>query len=204
MSRPAILAALLALLVHSAAAQAVGPKLIIGGANFQPYPLAVAPFQPAPGGAEQTTEIYQTLIDDLAISGLFDPNVLNPKGYLADPREPMTVDGHPLPALDRRGSRGAREGPGEPGRRRRGRRVQALRRAGPPGAAPQDLQGRAGARATASPTASPTTWCSSSPRRRGRSSPRSSSSRTPAGRPSSSSFPTGTAATRGRSPRAAI
>jgi TolB protein len=74
-------------------AQAVGPKLIIGGANFQPYPLAVSPFQPAPGGAAETTEIYQTLIDDLAISGLFDPNVLNPKGYLADPHEPMTADG---------------------------------------------------------------------------------------------------------------
>ncbi len=87
------LALLMALLGCSELAQAVGPKLIIGGANFQPYPLAVAPFQPAPGGAEATSEIYQTLIDDLAISGLFDPNVLNPKGYLADPHEPMAVDG---------------------------------------------------------------------------------------------------------------
>jgi TolB protein len=94
MSRPALRVPLLmALLSCSALARAVGPKLIIGGANFQPYPLAVAPFQPAPGGGEATAEIYQTLIDDLAISGLFDPNVLNPKGYLADPHEPMTVDG---------------------------------------------------------------------------------------------------------------
>jgi TolB protein len=79
----------LALLV-SAPAFADPPKLIIGGANFQPYPLAVAPF-PGAGGA--AAEIYQTLTDDLAISGLFDPNVLNPKGYLADPNEPMTVEG---------------------------------------------------------------------------------------------------------------
>jgi TolB protein len=84
---------LVALLGCPALAQAVGPKLIIGGANFQPFPLAVAPFQPTPGGGEASAEIYRTLLDDLSISGLFDPNVLNPKGYLADPREPMTVDG---------------------------------------------------------------------------------------------------------------
>ncbi len=69
------------------------PKLVISGANFQPYPLAVAPLSPLPGAGEAATEIYQTLANDLAVSGLFDPNVLDPKGYLADPHEPMTVDG---------------------------------------------------------------------------------------------------------------
>ena len=66
-------------------ARAAPPKLIIAGANFQPYPLAVAPFS---GGGE---EIYQTLVDDLTDSGLFSPQVLNPKGYLADPSEGFTV-----------------------------------------------------------------------------------------------------------------
>lgn len=77
-----------AILTSSAAAHAAPPKLIIGGANFQPYPLAVAPF-----AGDAPADVYQTLTADLAISGLFDPNVLNPKGYLADPQEPMTVDG---------------------------------------------------------------------------------------------------------------
>ncbi|MHB8416774.1 MAG: Tol-Pal system beta propeller repeat protein TolB [Myxococcales bacterium] len=74
----------------AARASAAPPKLIIGGANFQPYPLAVAPFA---GTSDPGREIYETLTADLAVSGLFDPNVLNPKGYLADPSEPMTVAG---------------------------------------------------------------------------------------------------------------
>ncbi len=69
------------------------PKLIIGGASFQPYPLAVAPFAAQGGAGEAAAELWRTLTDDLAASGLFDPNVLNPKGYLADPHEPMTADG---------------------------------------------------------------------------------------------------------------
>jgi TolB protein len=81
-------AALLALAASTA--QAAPPKLIIGGANFQPYPLAVAP---PLGAGSVSIEIYQTLGADLAISGLFDPNVLNPKGYLADPTESMDVAG---------------------------------------------------------------------------------------------------------------
>ncbi|MHB1845630.1 MAG: Tol-Pal system beta propeller repeat protein TolB [Deltaproteobacteria bacterium] len=73
-------------------AQAPPPKLIIGGASFQPYPLAVAPFTSAGEAGDVASEIYGTLKDDLAVSGLFDPQVLNPKGYLADPLEGMTAE----------------------------------------------------------------------------------------------------------------
>ncbi len=73
-----------ALLASSATAWATPPKLVIAGANFQPYPLAVAPFT----GSQ---ELYLTLIDDLSASGLFSPQVLNPKGYLADSAEGFTA-----------------------------------------------------------------------------------------------------------------
>ena len=66
------------------------PKLVISGANFQPYPLAVAPFEAATGRAE-SQELYQTLVNDLSASGLFSKAVLNPKGYLADSHEGFTV-----------------------------------------------------------------------------------------------------------------
>lgn len=70
-------------------AQAAPPKLVIAGANFQPYPLAVSAFE-AQTGRGEAQELYQTLVDDLAASGLFSPAVLNPKGYLADPHEGFT------------------------------------------------------------------------------------------------------------------
>ncbi len=67
------------------------PKLIIGGASFQPYPLALAPLGGTGAAAAAAAELYATLKDDLAISGLFDPQLLDPKGYLADPHEGMTA-----------------------------------------------------------------------------------------------------------------
>jgi TolB protein len=79
-----------------ATARADAPRLIIGGANFQPFPLAVAPFAPPEGGPLADTasvEVYKTLIADLTDSGLFAPAVMDPKGYLANPREPMTAAG---------------------------------------------------------------------------------------------------------------
>jgi TolB protein len=82
--------------LHAARARADGPKLIIGGANFQPFPLAVAPFAAPEGGPPAdvaSEEIYKTLVADLTDSGLFAPAVLNPKGYLASPGEPMTAAG---------------------------------------------------------------------------------------------------------------
>ena len=76
---------LLTCLVSAAGVARAGtPRLIISGANFQPYPLAVAPLEGPPALA---TELTQTLVDDLAASGLFAPAVLNPKGYLADKSE---------------------------------------------------------------------------------------------------------------------
>jgi TolB protein len=91
---PARAVLLCALGLAAARSNADAPKLIIGGANFQPFPLAVAPFLPPQGGppAEAAAgEIYQTLVADLTDSGLFDPAVLNPKGYLADGHEPMSA-----------------------------------------------------------------------------------------------------------------
>ena len=82
------------LALSAATARAVPPKLIIGGASFQPYPLAVAPLLPPQGEVgSASSEVKETLTQDLAISGLFDPQVLDPKGYLADPHEPMTLAG---------------------------------------------------------------------------------------------------------------
>jgi TolB protein len=79
----------LALLVGaSGAARAATPRLIISGANFQPYPLAVAPIE---GTSSLANEITQTLVDDLTASGLFAPAVLNAKGYLADKSEGFTA-----------------------------------------------------------------------------------------------------------------
>jgi TolB protein len=69
-------------------ATAAAPRLIISGANFQPYPLAVAPLEGAP---TLSGELTQTLVDDLAASGLFAPAVLNSKGYLADKSEGFTA-----------------------------------------------------------------------------------------------------------------
>src|SRR5581483_9165864 len=87
----ASLPALIGLALFGApAALAAAPKLVISGANFQPYPLAVAPFE-ASNGRGETQELFQTLVDDLSASGLFSKTVLNPKGYLADPHEGFTV-----------------------------------------------------------------------------------------------------------------
>jgi TolB protein len=84
----AMAAALVA--VFAVPARATPPKLVISGANFQPYPLAVSPFDAATGKSE-SQELYATLVDDLSASGLFSKPVLNPKGYLADPHEGFTA-----------------------------------------------------------------------------------------------------------------
>jgi len=84
------MAAVVAAVAVARPALATPPKLVIAGANFQPYPLAVAPFEAASGRGE-SQELFQTLVDDLSASGLFSKAVLNPKGYLADPHEGFTV-----------------------------------------------------------------------------------------------------------------
>jgi TolB protein len=60
------------------------PTLVIGSPAFQPLPIAVAGFgaEGDPRAALETTEVVR---GDLTLSGLFD--VLDPKGFLADPAE---------------------------------------------------------------------------------------------------------------------
>lgn len=57
--------------------------LDVGSPNFQPVPIAVADFQGE--GEARGAEIAAVVRFDLALSGLFD--VLDPKGFLADPAE---------------------------------------------------------------------------------------------------------------------
>jgi len=58
----------------------------VGSPNFQPLPIAVAPF--APAGDAVAREAWETVRGDLVLSGLF--KVLDPKGFLADPTEGLT------------------------------------------------------------------------------------------------------------------
>ena len=90
-------------------ARAAPPKLVIAGANFQPYPLAVAPFE-ATSGRGESQELFQTLVDDLSASGLFSRAVLNPKGYLADPHEGFTVASIKFPRWSDVGAEGLVKG----------------------------------------------------------------------------------------------
>ncbi len=79
----ALVLALAALAAPSALAQE-RPTLIIGSPSFQPLPMAVADFLPD-GDARAAQEATDVVRGDLALSGLFD--VLDPKGFLADPSE---------------------------------------------------------------------------------------------------------------------
>ena len=59
----------------------------VGSPDFQPLPIAVAPF--APAGDPVAREAWETVRGDLDLSGLF--KVLDPKGFLADPNEGITA-----------------------------------------------------------------------------------------------------------------
>lgn len=74
-----------------ALALAQQPTLEITGATFRPYPIAIA--APLASGDEVAPgeEIHDALTFDLEVSGLFD--VVPRKAFLADPREPATVEG---------------------------------------------------------------------------------------------------------------
>lgn len=83
------LAVALALLSAIAAAPAAAtaqarPTLVIGSPSFQPLPIAVADFA-AEGDPRTGKDVADVVRGDLALSGLFD--VLDPKGFLADPGE---------------------------------------------------------------------------------------------------------------------
>jgi TolB protein len=80
----------LALLVTPALALAQRTYIEVGSPNFQPLPIAAAPFTYEPGAQGEAAEIGQVLRNDLTLSGLF--NVLDPKGFLADPGEGLTAN----------------------------------------------------------------------------------------------------------------
>jgi TolB protein len=85
----AAVAALLCLPAARAATAADRPPLLISGADFRPLPIAVTAFTgeaDADAAAKEATAVVRA---DLALSGLFD--VLDPKGFLADPREGTAV-----------------------------------------------------------------------------------------------------------------
>ncbi|HSN90458.1 MAG TPA: Tol-Pal system beta propeller repeat protein TolB [Anaeromyxobacteraceae bacterium] len=65
------------------------PYIDVGAPNFRPLPIAVAPFPSEPEAKDAAAKVSQVLRGDLALSGLFD--VLDPKGFLADPAEGLTA-----------------------------------------------------------------------------------------------------------------
>ncbi|MGC3997917.1 MAG: Tol-Pal system beta propeller repeat protein TolB [Anaeromyxobacter sp.] len=78
--------------VPAAAAAQERPAIVITAPNFRPLPIAVAPFLSDAASGAAASEATAVVRADLALSGLFD--VLDPKGFLADPREglaPQTV-----------------------------------------------------------------------------------------------------------------
>jgi TolB protein len=79
----------LALLAVPALAAAQRTYIEVGSPNFQPLPIAAAPFSYEPGAQAEAAEIGQVLRSDLALSGIFD--VLDPKGFLADSGEGLTA-----------------------------------------------------------------------------------------------------------------
>jgi TolB protein len=78
-----------ALLLAPALAGAQRTYIEVGSPNFKPMPLAIAPFRAEAGAQADAAEMQQVLRGDLALSGLFD--VLDPKGFLADPDEGFTA-----------------------------------------------------------------------------------------------------------------
>src|SRR5512133_2033205 len=74
---------LAALAVASTAAAQERSYVDVGSPNFQPLPIAVQTFQG--DGDVRAAEVSDVVRSDLALSGLFD--VLDPKGFLADPAE---------------------------------------------------------------------------------------------------------------------
>jgi TolB protein len=65
------------------------PAIVVGSPDFRPLPIAVAAFTGEGDAAAAAGEATSTVRSDLALSGLFD--VLDPKGYLADPNEGVAV-----------------------------------------------------------------------------------------------------------------
>ncbi len=77
------LAVALAAVCTAAAAAPERTYVDVGSPNFQPLPIAVQAFQGE--GGVRASEVSDVVRSELALSGLFD--VLDPKGFLADPAE---------------------------------------------------------------------------------------------------------------------
>ncbi len=83
----AVLAVLAAALPALAGAQQ-RPSIVVGSPDFRPMPIAVAAFQ-GEGDAKLAADITDVVRGDLVLSGLFD--VLDPRGFLADPAEGLAA-----------------------------------------------------------------------------------------------------------------
>lgn len=81
----------LALLAVPQFAFAQRATIEISGAEFRPYPIAVANPLATGDGVAPAEEVREALDFDLMASGLFD--VVPRKAFLADPREPATAEG---------------------------------------------------------------------------------------------------------------
>jgi TolB protein len=86
--RLARLAAACLALATAAAARAERPRVVVDAPDFQPLPIAVAPFL-ADGDARAAAEVAEVVRADLARSGLFE--VLDPRSFLADPGEGLAA-----------------------------------------------------------------------------------------------------------------
>ena len=84
----AVLAVLAAALPALAGAQQQRPSIVVGSPDFRPMPIAVAAFQ-GEGDAKLAADATEVVRGDLVLSGLFD--VLDPRGFLADPTEGLAA-----------------------------------------------------------------------------------------------------------------
>jgi TolB protein len=110
-----LLPALLCALAAAPTAAQERTYIDVGSPDFQPLPIAVAPF--APEADAVAREAWETVRSDLALSGLF--KVLDPKGFLADPSEGLAAASIKFPRWGDVGADGllkARFAPGDDGK----------------------------------------------------------------------------------------
>ncbi len=65
------------------------PSIVVGSPDFRPMPIAVAAFQGEGDARAEAAQVSEVVRGDLVLSGLFD--VLDPRGFLADPMEGFTA-----------------------------------------------------------------------------------------------------------------
>ena len=88
--RSPILALATALPLSALAAAATDrPAIVVGSPDFRPLPIAVAAFAGEGDARTAAGDATSVVRSDLALSGLFE--VLDPKGFLADPNEGLAV-----------------------------------------------------------------------------------------------------------------